>query len=154
MPPRIIEGLDELRRVVGQEVGVSDWLEVSQTLIDKFADATGDRQWIHVDPVRAKAESPYGTTIAHGFLTLSLLGQLQFQAVSVRGEFSRTINYGLNRVRFPSPVLAGARIRLHSVLKAVEEIEGGAQCTWDLTMEIEGQTKPALVAQWIGRLYR
>jgi acyl dehydratase len=154
MSSRIINGLAELQGLVGQEVGVSDWLEVSQTLIDKFADATGDRQWIHVDPERAKRESPYGTTIAHGFLTLSLLSQLQFQAVQIRGDFSRTINYGLNRVRFTAAVPAGARIRLHSTLHAVEEIDGGAQCTWDLTIEIESPPKPALVAQWLGRMYR
>jgi acyl dehydratase len=127
---------------------------VTQTLIDQFADATGDQQWIHVDPKRAKAESPYGTTIAHGFLTLSLLSQLHFQAVQIQGDFSRVINYGFNRVRFPAPVPAGARIRLHNTLYAIEEIEGGTQCTWDLSMEIEGQPKPALVAQWLGRMYR
>lgn len=154
MPPRIIEGLLELKTLVGQEVGTSDWFDVTQELIDKFADTTNDQQWIHVDPVRAKAESPYGTTIAHGFLTLSLLSQLQRQAVQVRGDFTRSINYGLNRVRFPAAVPAGSRVRLHSVLNAVDEVEGGAQCTWDLTIEIEGQPKPALVAQWLGRLYR
>lgn len=154
MPQLIVNGLEELRRLVGQEIGTSDWIEVSQSMIDGFADLTGDRQWIHVDPVRAKAESPYGTTVAHGFLTLSLLSSLHSQVVQVRGDYTRTINYGLNRVRFPAAVPAGARIRVHSRLQAIEEFEGGVQCTWDLTMEIEGQTKPALAAQWLGRLYR
>ncbi len=153
MSPRIVEGLAELQGLVGQEVGVSDWFEVSQSVINQFADATGDQQWIHVDPERAKTDSPYGTTIAHGFLTLSLLSHLQRQALELRGPFSRAINYGFNRVRFPAAVPAGARVRLHSTLNAIEEIEGGAQCTWDLSVEIEGQSKPALVAQWLGRLY-
>jgi len=154
MPARIIDGLTGLKQLVGQEVGVSEWFEVSQSLIDRFADVTGDRQWIHVDPQRAKQESPYGTTIAHGFLTLSLLSRLHRDVVQVQGEFSRAVNYGLNRVRFPAAVPAGARVRLHSTLHEIEDIDGGAQCTWDLTMEVEGQTKPALVAQWVGRLYR
>ena len=154
MSPRIVDGLTELQGFVGQEVGVSDWFDVTQTLIDKFADVTLDPQWIHIDPVRAKSESPYGTTIAHGFLTLSLMSHLQRQVVQIRGDFSRSINYGFNRIRFPSAVPAGARIRLHSTLHAVEEIEGGVQCTWDLSLEIEGQSKPAMIAQWLGRLYR
>lgn len=154
MSPRIVDGLSELQGLVGQEVGVSDWFEVTQTLIDKFADVTLDPQWIHIDPVRAKAESPYGTTIAHGFLSLSLISHLQRQLVQIRGDFSRSINYGFNRVRFPSAVPSGARVRMHSTLNAIEEIEGGIQCTWDLSLEVEGQPKPAMVAQWLGRLYR
>ena len=154
MPPRIVNGIDELKTLVGQEVGISDWFEVTQTLIDSFAHVTMDEQWIHIDPKRAKTESPYGTTIAHGFLTVSLLSHLQRQAVQIRGDFSRAINYGFNRLRFPAPVTVGIRIRLHSKLSADEEVEGGVQCTWDLSIEIEGQTKPALVAQWLGRMYR
>ena len=153
MLPRIVDGLAELKQLVGQEVGVSEWFEVTQVLIDKFADVTSDQQWIHVDPDRAKTDSPYGTTIAHGFLTLSLVSYLQRQAVQIRGDYSRVINYGFNRVRFPAAVPAGARVRLHSTLHAVEDVEGGVQCTWDLNVEIEGQPKPALVAQWLGRLY-
>ena len=154
MSPRIVDGLPELKTLIGQEVGVSDWFEVSQTLIDQFAEVTNDKQWIHVDPERAKTESPYKTTIAHGFLTLSLVSQLQRQALQIKGEHTRAINYGFNKVRFPAAVPAGARIRLHTTLNAIEEIEGGSQCTWDLNLEIEGQIKPALVAQWLGRLYR
>jgi acyl dehydratase len=153
MPPRIIENLAELRELVGQEVGVGDWFVVSQSLIDAFADLTHDRQWIHLDVERAKTESPYGTTIAHGFLTLALLTHLHSQAVQVRGDFQRRINYGLNRVRFPAPVRTGSRIRAHSTLEAVEDIPQGVQLTWTVTVETEGETKPALVAEWIGRLY-
>jgi acyl dehydratase len=154
MLPRVIDGIGELRGVVGQEIGVSDWFEISQALINAFAELTGDRQWIHVDQDRAKAESPYGTTVAHGFLTLSLVSQLHSQIVRIQGDHTRAINYGFNRVRFPAAVPAGARIRVRSTLEAVEEIPGGAQLTWAVTVEIEGQPKPALVAQWLVRLYR
>jgi acyl dehydratase len=154
MPPRVIESLTELRDLIGQEVGVSDWLVVSQSLIDAFAEVTRDRQWIHLDVERAKTESPYGTTIAHGFLTLALLTHLHSQAVQVRGDFQRAINYGLNRVRFPAPVRAGSRIRAHSTLEAMEDLPQGVQLTWVVTVECEGESKPALVAEWIGRLYR
>src|SRR3989442_15117803 len=107
MPRTIIESIDDLKRRVGQEVGGSDWFEVTQPLINAFADATQDRQWIHIDPERARAESPYKTTIAHGFLTLSLLSRLRSLAFEVRGNVKMGINYGLNRVRFPAPVPSG-----------------------------------------------
>jgi acyl dehydratase len=153
MPLRIIESLAELRDLVGQEVGISDWFLVSQPLIDAFAEVTRDRQWIHLDIERAKTESPYGTTIAHGFLTLALLTHLHSQAVEVRGDFQRSINYGLNRARFPSPVRAGSRIRARSTLAAVEDVPHGVQLTWAITVESEGESKPALVAEWIARVY-
>jgi acyl dehydratase len=149
----VIDGIDDMRALVGQEVGVSDWLEVSQSMIDAFADLTGDRQWIHVDPERARKESPYGATVAHGFLTLSLVSQLHSQIVRFSGPFSRAINYGFNRVRFPNAVRAGARIRLRSGLESIDEVVGGVQLTWELSVEVEGQAKPALVAQWLVRLY-
>jgi len=149
-----IAGLNELRNLVGKEVGVSDWFLVTQELVNRFADLTHDSQWIHTDPVRAKRESPYGTTISHGFLTLSLLSHLQRQAVQIGGDFSRAINYGLNRGRFPTAVPVGSRIRVHSTLASVDEIEGGVQITWDASLEIEAQQKPGLVAQWLIRLYR
>jgi acyl dehydratase len=154
MVQRVIDGLDELRRLVGQEIGVSDWFEVTQSLIDAFAELTGDRQWIHVDPERARAESPYGTTVAHGFLTLSLLSQLHGQVVQIHGDYRRAINFGFNRVRFPAAVPAGARVRVRSALEALEEIPAGAQLTWAVSVEIEGQSKPAVAAQWLVRLYR
>ncbi len=153
MPTCIIEGLDELRRRVGQELAVGEWFEVSQSLIDDFAALTGDRQWIHVDPQRAATESPYGATIAHGLLTLSLISRLHAYAVEIRSDHTRAINYGFNRVRFPAAVKAGTRIRIHSTLAAIDEIDGGVQIIWDVVFEIEGQPKPACVAQWLVRLY-
>lgn len=154
MPPRLIDGISGLQKLVGHEVGVSDWFEVTQPLIEAFAGVTNDRQWIHLDVERARAESPYGGTIAHGFLTLSLLSHLHAQAVRIQGPFSRAINYGLNRVRFPAAVPAGSRIRTHSTLQSLEEIPTGVQITWNVSMEIEGQPKPALVAEWLVRLYQ
>ena len=153
MPTRTIANVDELKALVGQEVGVSDWFLVSQALIDNFAELTQDRQWIHCDVERARMESPSGGTIAHGFLTMALLSHLKAQAVKLDG-FKMSINYGFNRVRFPAPVPAGARIRLHSALQGVEEVPGGVQVVWAVTVQIEGQPKPALAAEWLGRLYR
>jgi acyl dehydratase len=153
MPQRVINGIAELRGLVGQEVGVSDWFTVTQERINAFAGVTEDRQWIHCDADRARADSPYGTTIAHGFLTLSLLSHLLGQAVRVRGPFSRVINYGLNRVRFPAAVPAGARIRARCTLQAAEEIPGGVQVTWAVTVECEGQSKPVMVSESLSRYY-
>ena len=153
MSQRVIDGLVELRSLVGQEVGLSDWFTVTQERINAFAEVTEDRQWIHCDADRARAESPYGTTIAHGFLTLSLLSHLLAQAVRVRGPFSRVINYGLNRVRFPAAVPAGGRIRARCALRAVEDVPGGFQIAWAVTMECEGQPKPVMVAESLSRLY-
>jgi acyl dehydratase len=153
MPQRVIDGALELRGLVGQEVGVSDWFTLTQERINAFAEVTEDRQWIHCDVDRARAESPYGTTIAHGYLTLSLLGHFLSQAVRIRGPFTRRINYGLNRLRFPAAVPAGARIRARFTLQALEEIPGGLQLVWAVTMECEGQTKPVMVAECLSRLY-
>jgi acyl dehydratase len=153
MPTRVIRNVEELKGLVGQEVGLSDWFLVSQSLIDAFAEVTQDHQWIHCDPERAKAESPLRGPIAHGFLTLSLLTHLKMQAVRIDGDFKMSLNYGFNRVRFPAPVPAGARIRLRSALQSVDDIPGGVQVTWAITVEVEGRPKPALVAEWLGRLY-
>ena len=137
---------------VGQEVGVSPWVEITQERIDTFARAIDDFQWIHVDPARAR-QSPFGGTIAHGFLTLSLLSHLSEQTFSFTDR-RMGINYGLNRVRFTSPVPAGSRVRARFTLLKFEKIEGnGVQVTWTATVEIEGATKPALVAEWLGRHY-
>src|SRR5262245_30417387 len=133
MPQRVI-GVAELQGLVGQEIGLSDWFTVTQERINAFALVTEDRQWIHCDADRAQAESPYGTTIAHGYLTLSLLSHLLSQAVRVQGPFSRIINYGLGRVRFPAAVPAGARIRARCTLQATEAVPGGIQITWAVTM--------------------
>jgi len=137
---------------VGQEIAVSDWLEVTQSRIDQFAAATGDNQWIHVDPARAATESPFKTTIAHGFLTLSLLSPLIRESMQFSG-LRMAINYGLNRVRFVSPVPAGARIRARITAQAVEEVTGGFQVTWQVTIEREQGGKPACIADWIVRYY-
>ena len=137
---------------VGQEIAVSDWLEVTQVRINQFADATGDHQWIHVDPVRAAAELPSKTTIAHGFLTLSLLSTLIRQSITFTG-LRMAINYGLNRVRFVSPVPSGSRIRALITLQAVDAVSGGVQVTWLATIEREGGEKPAAVAEWLVRYY-
>ena len=137
---------------VGEEVAVSDWCEVTQARIDQFADATGDRQWIHIDPVRAAAESPFHTTIAHGFLTLSLVSALLREAVEFSG-LRMAINYGVNRVRFVSPVPAGTRVRARFTPLAVEDVAGGLQVTWQVTVEREHADKPACVAEWIVRYH-
>jgi acyl dehydratase len=142
----------DLGRLVGHEVGVSDWLAVTQDRINAFADATGDRQWIHVDAARAAAETPFGTTIAHGFLTLSLLSTLIRQAVTVAGS-RMTLNYGLDRVRFVSPVPAGSRLRARVVLAAIEDKGDSTEAAWSMTVEREGGDKPAVVAEWIVRYY-
>lgn len=149
MAPSVIHGLAGLRSMVGRELGTSEWHEVTQAQVDAFADATGDHQWIHVDPVRA-AESPFGSTIAHGYLTLSLVPALLAEAVRVEG-ISMGINYGANRLRFPSPVPVGSRLRLRASLLALEEVPGGAQGTLSLTMEREGSEKPAMVAEILFR---
>ena len=142
--------IEELRRLVGKEVVVTDWLAVSQERIDAFADATEDHQWIHVDRERAARESPYGTTVAHGFLTLSLLPYLLGQAIEIQGT-RLGINYGLNRLRFTGPLPAGARVRARFRLAAVEDIDRGVQMTWNVTVEREGEAKPVLVAEWLTR---
>src|SRR5215831_20432572 len=147
-----IENILALSGLVGQEVAVSDWLMVSQDRIDLFAEATEDRQWIHVDVERAARESPFKETIAHGFLTLSLLSELGKRAMFV-GGVRMGINYGLNRVRFVCPVRAGSRIRGRFTLVVLEEIKGGVQATWGVTVEREGGDKPCCVAEWLVRYY-
>ena len=153
MATRIISGVEELKTLIGQEVGESDLFEVTQSHINNFADATEDHHWIHVNPERAKTESPFGSTIAHGFLTLSLLPHFAAQALKVQGNFKMGINYGLNRLRFVSPVTAGSRIRARFNLQAVEDVPGGFQLTWSVTVETEGGSKPSLVAEWLVRYY-
>jgi acyl dehydratase len=147
---KIVCRIEELGQLVGKEVAVTDWFSVSQERIDAFAGATEDHQWIHVDRKRAAEESPYGTTVAHGFLTLSLLPHLMRQAVEIQGT-RLGINYGLNRVRFTGPVPAGSRVRARFRLAAVEDIDRGVQMTWNVTVEREGEAKPVLVAEWLTR---
>lgn len=143
--------IDELPKHVGQEIGVSGWLDVTQQRINQFAEATGDHQWIHVDPARAQ-ESPMGGTIAHGFLTLSLLSILAHEAIHLEGDFAHRLNYGLNRVRFTAPVKSGSRIRGRFTVQSVTDVAGGFQITYAATVEIEGSLKPALVAEWLVRV--
>jgi len=158
MPVLHIAKLADLRDKVGQEVVVSEWLEVSQARIDAFAECTEDRQWIHIDPERARRESPFGGSIAHGFLTLSLLSKLLTE--SIRFATARMgVNYGFNRVRFTAPVPAGSRVRGRFVLAKLEDIEAGAQMTgvqmtWLVTIEREGSDKSCLVAEWVTRRYQ
>ncbi len=141
--------LAELAALEGQVIGTSDWVVVDQSHIDQFAQATDDVQWIHVDPVRAAA-GPFGTTVAHGFLTLSLLSRLFAGAIAL-DDVRMSLNYGLNRVRFPAPVPVGSRLRAVCVLAAHEPIDGGAQLTVTVTVEREGGAKPACVAEWVTR---
>jgi acyl dehydratase len=148
----IVETLVDLTPLVGAELGVSDWLDITQERIDTFADATGDHQWIHVDPARAK-DGPFGTTIAHGYLTMSLIIPLWTQLLDVR-EVRNKLNYGLNKVRFPSPVPVGSKVRVRASLASVEEVPGGVQLTLDAVVECDGSEKPACVAQPVFRFYR
>ena len=144
-----LERAADLAQYVGKEIGVSDWFTVDQEIIDKFADATGDHQWIHVDVERAKREMPGGKTIAHGYLTLSLVPRLAQTIYRVKKR-SRGLNYGSNRIRFTGQVPAGSRIRLRQKIKAVDPVEGGVRITSESTVEVEGSERPALVAETIG----
>jgi acyl dehydratase len=146
-----LNGLDEVKGYVGKELGVSDWLEVTQEKIDAFAEVTGDDQWIHIDPERAK-QSPFGGTIAHGYFTLSLAPRFSYDMFNFEG-FAFGINYGLNRVRFPAPMPVGGKVRMRAKLAAVDEIPGGAQITTELTFELDGGEKPVCVAESLSRVY-
>ena len=148
---RTITGLDELRQAEGEALGTSDWHDVSQADIDAFADVTGDHQWIHVDPERAK-DTPFGGTIAHGYYTLSLAPRFSYDMFTFDG-FAFGVNYGLNRVRFPAPMPVGGKVRMRAKLASVEEIPGGAQITTELTFEHEGGDKPVCVAESLARVY-
>jgi acyl dehydratase len=147
-----VEGLGALRALVGTELGRSRWFDIDQDRIATFADATDDHQWIHMDPERCARESPFGTTVAHGFLTLSLLPSMLADVLAMV-DAKLVVNYGLNRVRFPSPVPAGSRVRAAIVLAALEEQAGAVQLTLDVTVEREGGTKPVCVAEFLVRRY-
>jgi acyl dehydratase len=154
VPPAKIASIDALKDSIGREIAVSDWIVVTQERIAEFAEATGDRQWIHLDRERAQKESPYGTTIAHGFLTLSLLSFLMQNAIQFEQAGRRAINYGLNRVRFPSAVRAGSRIRGRFALAAFKDHGDAVELVLSVTVECEGSDKPACVAEWVVRHYR
>ena len=146
-----ITGIDELKAKVGEELGVSEWHEVTQGAIDAFADATGDHQWIHVDPQRA-AETPWGSTIAHGLYTLSLGPQFTFALFTIEG-FAFGLNYGYNKVRFPAPLPVDSRVRMRATLTSVDDVPGGVQLTVTQTFEREGEEKPVCVAESVSRMY-
>ena len=148
---RTITGLDELKQAAGENLGTSDWHEVTQEAIDAFADVTGDHQWIHVDTERAK-DTPFGGTIAHGYYTLSLAPMFMDRIFSLEG-FAFAVNYGLNKVRFPAPLPVGSRVRMHARLSGLDDIPGGAQMTVTVTFEVEGGDKPVCVAETIARVY-
>jgi acyl dehydratase len=145
--------IEEVKASIGREAGVSEWFTVTQELIDQFAALTGDAQWIHVDRERARRESPFGSTVAHGFLTVALLSRLVSQAVDVEIQCKLRINYGFNKLRFPAPVPAGSRIRAHVTPNAVRDVEGGIEIAWGVVVEVESQAKPALAAEWLLRVY-
>jgi acyl dehydratase len=147
----IIDGIDGLRASVGQHLGYSDWVEITQDQVNRFADATGDHQWIHVDVERAKA-GPFGGPIAHGYLTLALGPGLLPTIIEVRG-ISMGVNYGANKIRFPAPVPVGSKLRLGAKLLAVEDVAGGVQGTMELTFEVDGAAKPSCVAEVLYRYY-
>lgn len=153
MPPLILESLQDLKEYVGREIAVTGRLAVSQERINEFAEATGDRQWIHVDVERARRESPYGATIAHGFLSLSLMSQFLREAIELPSSVKQTINYGLNRVRFPAPVRAGEKIRARIRLQSLQELPDCSEALYEIAIESEGRDKPCCVAEWILRYY-
>jgi acyl dehydratase len=147
-----IGSLAQLKQMIGDEVAVSDWLAVEQQQVDQFAEATGDRQWIHVDVERSKRELPYGGTVAHGFLTLALLPRF-FGETMRMSDVAMLVNYGLNRVRFPAPLPVGSRVRGRLKLLNVVDVPGGAEMTWEVTVEREGEAKPVCVAEAVFRRY-
>ena len=152
MAPLVLKSFDDLKDFVGREINI-DWFEITQDRILKFAEATEDRQWIHIDRERAQKESPYSTTIAHGFLTLSLLSYFMKQAVQITGGVGMAINYGSNRVRFPSPVRSGSKIRAHVTVQSIKELSDCVEAVFAVSMEAEGAAKPCCVAESIVRYY-
>jgi acyl dehydratase len=152
MAPTTAHGVDGVRALVGQHLGHSDWVTITQEQVNRFADATGDHQWIHVDPERSRRESPFGGPVAHGFLTLSLLPMLVPQILETTG-FRMGVNYGTEKVRFPSPVPGGSRVRAGATLDSATPFDGGVQLVMTVTVEVEGATKPAMVATTVSRRY-
>jgi acyl dehydratase len=153
MPPIVLETLQSLKDYVGREIATTDWFLVTQDRIRQFAEATGDHQWIHVDPERAEHESPYGATIAHGFLTLSLLSYFIKQAIQVPRDVRLSVNYGLNRVRFPAPVRASTEIRARVTLQSVKDLPDSVEAIFVVSIEGKDAVKPCCVAEWIVRYY-
>jgi acyl dehydratase len=154
MPKRTFESPADLKDLVGQEIAVTDWFNITQERIQQFADATLDHQWIHVDVERARRESPFKAPIAHGFLTLSLLPHFMHQALEIKQGVRLGVNYGLNRVRFVSPVRAGSNIRARITLQSLKDVTDGMEAVFNATVEVEGGEKPSCVAEWIVRYYQ
>lgn len=153
MPPLVVENLDALKDLVGREFAITDWFEITQERIHQFAEATEDRQWIHLDTNRAQKDSPYGTTIAHGFLTLSLLSHFSKQALKIQNGAGMIINYGLNRVRFAAPVATGSKIRARFTLQSLKDAGNASEAVFSVVVEVQSQPKPACVAEWVIRIY-
>ena len=151
--PFEVETLQALRDLVGREIAVTEWFPVTQERIQQFAEVTEDRQWIHVDRERAERESPYGSTIAHGFLTLSLLSRFMKEAIQIRSGVRMSVNYGLNRVRFPSAVRAGSKIRVRFTLQSLKDVPDALEAVFDARVEVQGSEKPCCVAEWVVRYY-
>src|SRR6202167_2135983 len=151
--PLVLETPHSLGDWVGRELTVTDWFAIPQDRIQQFAEATEDRQWIHVDRGRAERESPYGTTIAHGFLTLSLLSRFMKEAIQIRGGVRMSVNYGLNRVRFPSAVRADSKIRVRFILQSLKDVPDALEAVFDAKVEVQGSDKPCCVAEWVVRYY-
>jgi acyl dehydratase len=155
MPKRILDSPEALKDLVGQEIAVTEWFNITQERIQQFADATLDHQWIHVDVERARRESPFKAPIAHGFLTLSLLPHFMHQALEIKQGIRLGVNYGLNRVRFVSPVRAGSNIRARIVLQSLKDVSpDGMEAMFNATVEVEGGEKPCCLAEWVVRYYR
>jgi len=150
----ILETARSFHEHVGKEIAVTEWFTVTQERIRAFAEATDDQQWIHVDTERARRESPFGTTVAHGFLTLSLLSHFIREAIQIRSGVRLAVNYGLNKVRFPAPVRAGARVRARLTVAAVQDVADALAVTYHVVVEVERQEKPCCVADWIVRYYQ
>jgi len=153
VPPLVVENPHSLVRFVGREIATTEWFLLTQDRIQQFAETTEDRQWIHIDRERAQRDSPYGTTIAHGFFTLSLVSYFLQKAIQIGSGVRMSVNYGLNRVRFPSPVLAGSRIRARFTLQATKDIADAVEATFSVVIEGENSDKPCCVAEWVVRYY-
>ena len=151
--PLVLETPHSLRDLVGRELTLTDWFPIAQQRIEQFAKVTEDRQWIHVDRERAERESPYRTTIAHGFLTLSLLSRFMKEAIQIRGGVRMSVNYGLNRVRFPSAVRADSKIRVRFILQSLKDVADALEAVFDARVEVEGSDKPCCLAEWVVRYY-
>jgi len=153
MPPLMLKNPQALKEMIGCELGVTEWFQITQQRIHQFAEATEDRQWIHIDRERASQQSPYGTTIAHGFLTLSLIGYFVKELIEIQAGVGFAVNYGLNRVRFPAPVPSDSKIRARIFLLACKELPDSIEVTFQVTIESDQSDKPSCVAEWIVRYY-